>query len=94
MVKTWGIYKTTETILNKGWRWAAVRDCRLWLVAAGGWRLVAVGGWWRLATVGSWKLVIGGGWRLVAVGGWKLAVGGGWRLAVGGTEGAVLKGCL
>ena len=40
MVKTWARHKTTEPLLNNGWR----------LVAVGGWRL-AVGGW-RLA-VGS-----------------------------------------
>ena len=40
MVKTWAGHKTTETVLNNGWRLAAVGG---WLLAVGGWRLVAVG---------------------------------------------------
>ena len=40
MAKTWARHKTTETVLNNGWR-----------LAVGGWRLVAVGGW-RLAVGG------------------------------------------
>ena len=39
MGRTWATHKTTETVLNIGWRLAAV----------GGWRRLAVGGWWRLA---------------------------------------------
>ena len=42
MVKTWARHKTTETVLNSGWRLAAVGSRRL-----------AVGGGWRLAAVGS-----------------------------------------
>ena len=38
MVKTWTRHKTTEALLNNGWR----------LLAASVWRLVAVGGWWHL----------------------------------------------
>ena len=34
MVKTWAQHKTTETVLNNGWR----------LVAVGGWRLVVLKG--------------------------------------------------
>ena len=59
MVTTLATHKTTEALLNNGWR----------LVAVGGWRLV-VGGWWRMVVVvgGGWRL-----W-LVAVGGWWLVV--------------------
>ena len=53
MGKTLGRHKTTETVLNNGWRLAAV----------GGWRLVAVGGW-RLVAVGGWRLAVGGPWGL------------------------------
>ena len=56
IVKTWARYKTTQTVLNNGWRLAAV----------GGWRrLAAVGGGWWLAAVGSWRLVVLGGWRVL-----------------------------
>ena len=41
MVKTWAKHKTTETVLNSGWR-----------LAVGGWRL-AVGGGWRLVVPGG-----------------------------------------
>ena len=65
-VKTWARHKTTETVLNNGWRLAAVGG---WRLAADGSRQLVGGGGWRLA-VGSW-------WQLVAVsGGWRLAVGG------------------
>ena len=50
MVKTWARYKTTEALLDNGWRLAAV----------GGWWWLAVGGWRRLA-VGGWRLVVPGG---------------------------------
>ena len=43
MVKTWAAHKTTETVLNNGWRLAAV---------GGGWRLVAVASW-RLVAPGG-----------------------------------------
>ena len=46
MVKAWARHKITETIMNKGWRLAAV----------GGWQLVGGGGW-RLAAVGGWRFV-------------------------------------
>ena len=39
MVKTWAKRKTTETVVNNGWR----------LVAVGGCQLVVGGGWWQLA---------------------------------------------
>ena len=42
MVNTWATHKTTEAVLNSGWR----------LVAVGGWRLVAVGGW-QLVVLGG-----------------------------------------
>ena len=45
VVKTRARHKATETVLNNGWRLAAVGRWRL--VAVGGWRLVAVGGGWR-----------------------------------------------
>ena len=54
MVKTWATHKTTETVLNTGWRLAVGRWWRLaadgdWqLVVGGGWRRLAVGGWWSL----------------------------------------------
>ena len=51
MGKTWARHKTTETVLNNGWRLAAVGG---WWLAVGGWRL-AVGGW-RLAVGGPWGL--------------------------------------
>ena len=38
MVKTWARHKTTEALLNSGWRLAAVDSWRLMVV--GGWRLV------------------------------------------------------
>ena len=66
MVKTWAGHKTTETVVNNGWRLAAV----------GGWRLAAVGGW-RLAAVGGWRLAVGG-WRLAVCGVGR--VGGRWSL--------------
>ena len=51
MVNKWARHKTTETVLNNGWR----------LVAVGGWwRLVAVGGWWLVAVGGGWRLVVPG----------------------------------
>ena len=43
MVKTWARHKTTETVLNNGWRLAVGG----WRLAVGGWRLT-VGGWWSL----------------------------------------------
>ena len=64
MVKTWARHKTPETVLENGWRLAAV----------GGWRLAVVGGGWRLAVSDWWRLAIGG-WRLAVGGGWRLAVG-------------------
>ena len=44
-----GKTQTTETVLNNGWRLAAVGGWRL--VAVGSWRLVAVGGGWRRLVV-------------------------------------------
>ena len=71
MVKTWARHSTTETVLNSGWRWAAVGGWRL--VVGSGWRLAA-GLWWRLAAEGGWPLVaVGGGWRLAAGGPWGLS---------------------
>ena len=82
MVKAWTRHKTTEAVLNNGWRLAAVGG-GWWLAVGGRWWLVAVTGG-RLAICGGGRLVAVSGWRLVAVGGWRrLAVGGG-RLAVGG----------
>ena len=64
MVKIWARHKTTETVLNNGWR----------LVAVGGWRLVTVGSVWHLAIGGWWRLVaVGGGWRLAVGGPWGLS---------------------
>ena len=41
MVKIWARHKTTETVLNNGWRLAAVGAC--WLVVVDDWRLAVVG---------------------------------------------------
>ena len=53
VVKTWARHKTTETVLNNGWR----------LVAVGNWRLAVGCGWWRWAAGGWWRLAAVGGWR-------------------------------
>ena len=68
MGKTWVTHKTTETVLNNGWRLAAVGG---WRLVVGGWRRLVVGGWW-LAAVGGWRLVVDGGWRLADGGAWEL----------------------
>ena len=58
MVKTWARRKTTETVLNNGWR----------LRAAGGWWRLAVGGGWQLVVGGGWQLVtVSGCWSLGAI---------------------------
>ena len=49
MVKIWTRHKTTETVLNNGWRLAVVGG-GWWQLAVCGWRLV-VGGWWPLGAV-------------------------------------------
>ena len=48
MVKTWVRHKTTEALLNDGWRLVAVGGW--WRLEVGGWRLV-VGGWWSPGAV-------------------------------------------
>ena len=53
MAKTWARQKTTETVLNNGWR-----------LAVGGWRLVAVGGRRLVAVGGGRRLAVGGPWGL------------------------------
>ena len=63
VVKTWGRHTTTETLLNNGWRLAAV----------GGWWRLAVGAWWVLAAVGGWRLVAVGNWQLAVGGPWGLS---------------------
>ena len=50
MVKTWARHKTTEALLNNGWR----------LAVGGGWRLAAVGGW-RFVAIGGGPWVVGVG---------------------------------
>ena len=62
LVKTCERHKTTDAVLNNGWRLAVGGGWRV--VAVGGWRLVAVGGGWLLA------LVVGGGFRLAFGGPW------------------------
>ena len=65
MVKTWARHKATETVLDNGWRLAAVGGWRL--VAVGSWWLVVGGGWGRLVFGSWWWLVVGSWWSLEAV---------------------------
>ena len=53
MVKTWARHKTTETVLNNGWR-----------LAVGGWWRSAADSVWQLVVGGGWQLAVGGPWGL------------------------------
>ena len=48
MVQTWARHRSTEALLNNGWRLARL--------VVGGWWLLVIGGWWRLAVGGWWSL--------------------------------------
>ena len=78
MAKTWARHKTTEALLNNGWR----------LVAVGGWRFLAVGSFWLVA-VGGWRLAVGGPWGLALRAVLSIKQRGFFRTAVGlGRDGA------
>ena len=89
MVKTWAMRKTTEALLNNGWRLAAstngpqekfavLRHAAACLKPSGGggtqiFEKLKPNGSWLVA-VSGWRLADGGSGRWAAVGGWRLVV--------------------